>query len=94
MVQYESEHLAPRRRFVAEAADWFWKDPFLRSWCPKQVLRENLVWDNGVADEGAASSSSPWYAKVFRLLTSWDVVSHVRCLPSPRALCSNGRMTG
>ena len=22
------------------------------------------MWDNGVADEGAASSSSPWYAKV------------------------------
>ena len=70
MFQSESEHLAPRRRFVAEAADscdvTTGKIRFstFAVGVRNRFSFENLMWDNGVADEGAASSSSPWYAKV------------------------------
>ena len=68
MFQSESEHLVPR--FVAEAAEscdvTTGKIRFstFAVGVRNRFSFENLMWDNGVADEGAASSSSPWYAKV------------------------------
>ena len=70
MFQSESEHLAPRTRFVAEAADscdvTIGKIRFstFAVGVRNRFSFENLMWDNGVADEGAASSSSLWCAKV------------------------------
>ena len=79
MLQSESEHLAPRTRFVAEAADscdvTTGKIRFstFAVGVRNRFSFENLMWENGVADEGAASSSSPWYAKVRHSLVGVSV---------------------